>query len=214
MSSFANFSFNLEYLLKNFKPGKTLSNLGVCTWTRSKDKATGCRSTGPYLFLSLINNVNDLNKLVHIPNNLRDFLSNVNNAEDCFDMVSINTVTMFTILYNWGGYYTPLHTFCILNIENNYRIIQSWDDGRLSIDVNSLSGKWTNQNLMIDLVNLFKTYSSVNWNNLFTNKTLKNVSDDNETIKYKFKCKFITAPIHDSWVTEKIIREKKEESKY
>ena len=222
MIQFDQFESKLYSLLNptTFQPARFVSKKYGKKYTRSDyehDKVMGCRGTAYYLYASLTNHIDDINEVVHKRKELDSFIekyelispSKTINSEINIPNKAIGLVTLFGNVFNM--YYVPWHTFIIIRFDNpsgnNFKILQSWNDGQMILSINEMSSGWiSNPNDAI--LSIVKNRDIESWKQLFNHKTVYNLIEDRldqeddarlKKLKFKFNFQLIVDDIDPSW---------------
>jgi hypothetical protein len=171
---------------------------------------TGCRGNAFHLFATLVNEYDPAN--LNFPNvdTLVQYIGNYSandarpkNKHNCVG--ADNSVSLFTLFTKFSGFYSSIHTFLVICVDNNYKILQSWDSGYGSrFTLEQLSSKWLSKSENpIDTLNHFlETKNISDWIKLFGEETTGNLKEGASPRFTDFSCKCLYSPIHPSWFTQ------------
>jgi hypothetical protein len=195
------FKNNIQQILNNFKPGEVISSLTNRPHTRSLNNVESCRITGAYIYHSLTNNKKYFNQPKDCSKELFNFIHWTQSGWNQIKMFNDNKcIKLITLEYNWGHFWSPLHLFCVVNVDGEYKLLQSWKTDLITKNVNGMSLDWMKQDWYLDYVNeLVNKRDKASWVALFGEDTFASVSNDGENIDYKFRLKFIVDEIDQSW---------------
>lgn len=214
MDQFDKFNENLYLLLNKtfFQPSRFVNNKYGKKYTRSDynmDKTMGCRGTAFYLFGTLSNNINHLNESLSKRGELDKYIekyelvspSKTINTEIPIPNKSLCIISLFANVFE--NYYVPLHTLVLIRFDNptgnNFKIIQSWNDGEIFVSINEMSSDWI-LNPEPQILSIIKNRDIQSWYSLFGYKTTLNIKEEkSESIKYKFNFQLLIDDIDSSW---------------
>jgi hypothetical protein len=115
---------------------------------------------------------------------------------------SLCIVSMFANVFEM--YYVPWHTFILVRFDNpsgnNFKILQSWNDGETIISINELTSNWIS-NPEETILSVIKSRNIDSWIKLFSHKTTLNIRqrENEHKIKYKFNFQLLIDDIDMSW---------------
>jgi len=213
MNLFDNFNNNLSFLLKPtiFQPSRFINDKYGKKYTRSdykRDKTMGCRGTAFYLFASLTNSFDNLNQFIFKREELDLFIKKYELISPINDNRNIDipnkTIAILSLFGNvFERYYVPLHTFVLIRFDNesgnNFKILQSWNDGNLFISINKMSSDWT-LNPIETILSIIDNNDVFSWKKLFGENSIYNMKDnDSIYLKYKFRYQVLIDKIDESW---------------
>ena len=215
MNQFEKFNDNLYSLLNPifFQPARFVNRKYGKKYTRSDyemDKTMGCRGTAFYLFGTLSNHIGCLNDSLPRRDELDKYIekydlcspSKTINTDIPLSNKSICVVSMFANVFE--RYYVPWHTFVIIRFDNpsgnNFKIMQSWNDGETFVSVNELSSGWIS-NPEETILSIIRYRDIESWHQLFGHKTTLNIkeNDFSRFIKFKFNFQLLIDDIDLSW---------------
>lgn len=215
MNQFDKFNDNLYSLLNPtfFQPARFVNRKYGKKYTRSDynmDKTMGCRGTAFYTFGTLSNHIDCLNVSLPIRDELDKYIekyelvspSKTINTSLSIPNKSLCIISLFANVFE--QYYVPWHTFILIRFDNhtgnNFKIIQSWNDGETFVSINEMSSGWI-LNPEETILSIVRNQDIESWNKLFGYKTTLNIkeSDFSRLIKYKFNFQMLIDDIDSSW---------------